>query len=69
MQLADTLTATLGDLIANRENEPFKSVSKKHRCFSSIVHIWYSTANAQILGHNSITRSSSTALRSGCFEV
>ena len=69
MLLADTLIATLGDFIAKREKDPFKSVSRKHRYFSSTVHIWYSTANAQILGQSSITSSSSTGFASGRFKL
>jgi len=69
MQQAETLIATFGDLIAKSENAPFNKVSRKHLYFSSTVHIWYSTANPQILGHNSITSSSSKAFVSGRFAL
>lgn len=67
MQLADTLIATLGDLIASSENEPFNRVSRKHLDFSSTVHMWYSTARAQTLGQSSIMRTSSILFKSGFF--
>ena len=61
--------ATFGDLIAKRENAPLSKVSRKHLCFSSIVHIWYSTASPQILGQSSITSSSSIGLISARFAL
>jgi len=51
--------ATVGDLIANNENEPFNSVSRKHFSRSSTVIYLCSIASAQSLGHNSITNDSS----------
>jgi hypothetical protein len=65
MQLADTLIAIFGDLIASKEKAPLSKVSRKQRSFSSTVHIWYSTARPQTLGHSSIMSSSSTVFRSG----
>lgn len=51
--VADTLRATSGDFIASREKVPLSKVSGKHRFLSSYDCLWYSEANAQILGHNS----------------